>query len=142
MITQREAPGAGLARTVWGRRRVIGAAALALAALVLFVSVPAYSAFDSIYSLAWGQELLHGQLPSFDAYRAPTQHPLWVALTTVLATLGEDGSRAVVGVCVAAFVALVIGGFRLANALFGEVVGWIFAALLLSRLDYGFLAAR
>ncbi|MDA0161897.1 hypothetical protein OM076_16605 [Solirubrobacter ginsenosidimutans] len=142
MITQREASGAGLALTVWGRRRLIAAAALALAALALFVSVPAYSAFDSIYSLAWGQELLHGRLPSFDAYRAPTQHPLWVAITTVLATLGEDGSRAVVGVCVAAFVALVIGGFRLANALFGEVVGWIFALLLLSRLDYGFLAAR
>ena len=83
-----------------------------------------------------------GELPSFDAYRAPTQHPLWVGLTTVLATLGEDGSRAVVGVCVAGFVALVIGGFRFANAVFGEVVGWIFALLLLSRLDYGFLAAR
>jgi Dolichyl-phosphate-mannose-protein mannosyltransferase len=129
-------------RAVWHHRRGLGAAALALAALALFVSVPAYSAFDSIYSLVWGQELLHGELPSFDAYRAPTQHPLWVALTTVLAALGEDGSRAVVGVCVAGFVALVIGGFRLASAIFGEVVGWVFALLLLSRLDYGFLAAR
>jgi hypothetical protein len=127
---------------VWRRRRLIAAAALALGALVLFVTVPAYSAFDSIYSLVWGQELLRGELPSFDAYRAPTQHPLWVALTTVLALLGEDGSRAVVGVCVAGFVALVIGGYRFAAALFGEVVGWIFALLLLSRLDYGFLAAR
>jgi hypothetical protein len=127
---------------LWQRRRTLAAAALALAALVLFVAVPAYSAFDSIYSLVWGQELLHGELPSFDAYRAPTQHPLWVALTTVFAAFGEDGSRAVVGVCVAGFVALVIGGFRFANALFGEIVGWIFALLLLSRLDYGFLAAR
>jgi hypothetical protein len=93
------------APAVWRHRRGLGAAALALAALALFVSVPAYSAFDSISSLVWGQELLHGELPSFDAYRAPTQHPLWVALTTVLATLGEDGSRAVVGVCVAGFVA-------------------------------------
>ncbi|WP_028065354.1 hypothetical protein [Solirubrobacter soli] len=139
MIETRRPPAA---LAVWRHRRGLGAAALALAALALFVSVPAYSAFDSIYSLVWGQELLHGELPSFDAYRAPTQHPLWVALTTVLATLGEDGSRAVVGVCVAGFVALVIGGFRFATAVFGEVVGWIFALLLLSRLDYGFLAAR
>ncbi len=139
MIATRQAPAA---MAVWRRRRLIAAGALALAALVLFVRVPAYSAFDSIYSLVWGQELLRGEMPSFDAYRAPTQHPLWVALTTVLALLGEDGSRAVVGICVAGFVALVIGGFRFASALFGEVIGWVFALLLLSRLDYGFLAAR
>src|SRR3954468_14126353 len=47
-----------------------------------------------------------------------------------------------VGICVAGFVALIIAGFRFAAAVFGEVVGWIFALLLLSRLDYGFLAAR
>ena len=47
-----------------------------------------------------------------------------------------------VGVCVAGFVALIIAGFRFAAALFGEPVGWICALLLLSRLDYGFLAAR
>ena len=128
--------------TLWRRRRLLAAAALALASLVAFVAVPAYSAFDSIYSLAWGQDILHGRLPSFDAYRAPTQHPLWVAMTTVLALFGEDGSRLVVGVCVAGFVALVCGGFRLAEAIFGEVVAWVFALLLLSRLDYGFLAAR
>ena len=139
MIATRQAPAA---LAVWRRRRLIAAAALALAALALFVTVPAYSAFDSIYSLVWGQELLRGELPSFDAYRAPTQHPLWVALTTVLAPLGEAGSRAVVGVCIAGFVALVIGGFRLGTAVFGEAVGWIFALLLLSRLDYGFFAAR
>jgi hypothetical protein len=131
-----------VAAGIWRRRRLIGAGVLALAALALFVRVPAFAAFDSIYSLVWGQELLHGELPSFDAYRAPTQHPLWVALTTVLALLGEDGSRAVVGICVAGFVALVIGGFRFASAIFGEPVGWVFALLLLSRLDYGFLAAR
>ena len=34
------------------------------------------------------------------------------------------------------------GGFRFAKAVFGEPVGWICALLLLSRLDYGFLAAR
>ena len=128
--------------SLWRRRGPIAAAALALAALVAFVTVPAYSAFDSIYSLVWGQDLLRGEKPTFDAYRAPTQHPLWVALSTLLAPLGEDASRAIVGVCVAGFVALVCGGFRFAKAVFGEPVGWICALLLFSRLDYGFLAAR
>ena len=126
----------------WRERRWIAAAALALAAAAAFVAVPAYSAFDSIYSLVWGQELLHGREPSFEAYRAPTQHPLWVALSVLLAPLGEDASRAIVGICVAAFVALIVGGFRFAAAVFNEPVGWICALLLLSRLDYGFLAAR
>jgi hypothetical protein len=131
-----------LISSAWRRRRLIAAAALAVAAAVAFAAVPAYSAFDSIYSLVWGQELLNGRHPSFDAYRAPTQHPLWVAVGTLFAPLGEAGSRAVVGVCVVGFVALIIGGFRFAAALFGEPVGWICALLLLSRLDYGFLAAR
>ena len=128
--------------SLWRRRGPIAAAALALAALAAFVAVPAYSAFDSIYSLVWGQDLLRGEKPTFDAYRAPTQHPLWVALSTLLAPLGEDASRVIVGVCVAGFVALVCGGFRFAKAVFGEPVGWICALLLFSRLDYGFLAAR
>jgi hypothetical protein len=59
--------------TLWRRRGAIAAAALALAAQVAFVTVPAYSAFDSIYSLVWGQDLLRGERPTFDAYRAPTQ---------------------------------------------------------------------
>jgi hypothetical protein len=58
---------------IWRRRGWIAAAALSLAAAVVFAAVPAYSAFDSIDSLVWGQDLLHGRRPSFDAYRAPTQ---------------------------------------------------------------------
>ena len=104
--------------------------------------VPAYSAFDSIYSLVWGQDCCTAGCRRFDAYRAPTQHPLWVALTTVLALLGEDGSRLVVGVCVAGSSRSWSAASGFAKAIFGEVVGWVFALLLLSRLDYGFLAAR
>ena len=131
-----------LATSAWRRRRLIAAVGLALAALVAFLAVPAYSAFDSIYSLVWGQEILRGELPSFDAYRAPTQHPLWVALSAVLAPFGDGASRLFVGVCVAGFVALVLGFFRLAEKVFNEPIAWIAALLLLSRLDYGFFAAR
>ncbi len=131
-----------LAASAWRRRRLIAAVALAAAALVAFLAVPAYSAFDSIYSLVWGQEILRGELPSFDAYRAPTQHPLWVALSAVLAPFGDGASRLFVGVCVAGFVALVLGFFRLAERVFNEPIAWIAALLLLSRLDYGFFAAR
>lgn len=126
----------------WRRRRLVAAIALTVSCAVAWVAVPAYAAFDSIYSLVWGQEVARGQLPSLEAYRAPTQHPLWVALSAVLAPLGEGADRILVGVCILSFAALVIGFFRLAEATTNEPVAWIAALLLLSRLDYPFLAAR
>ena len=32
--------------------------------------------YDSLYALLWAQEIWDGALPGFDAYRAPTEHPL------------------------------------------------------------------
>ena len=54
--------------------------ALALGVLVAFFLYPTYPNYDSYYSLIWGRELIHGQSPSFDVYRAPTEHPLAVFL--------------------------------------------------------------
>jgi hypothetical protein len=127
---------------LWRARRPVAAAALALAAAVAFLAIPAYSAFDSIWSLVWGQEIAHGRMPSFDAYRAPTEHPLWVAVSVLLAPLGDAGSRALVGLCVAGWVALVIAAFRLAAATLGEAAAWVAAVLVASRLDYAFFAIR
>lgn len=115
---------------------------LAVAALAGFLIYPTYSNYDSLYSLLWGRELLHGSLPSFEAYRAPTQHPLWVAICVPLAALGLPGDRVLLGLCVLSFVAMVAGMYRLGKVCFGWVVGLVAALLLLSRLDLGFLAAR
>ena len=75
------------------RRRSVPWPWLALAGLIIGTTVgffvrPTFPNYDSYYSLLWGREVLHGTLPSFDAYRAPTQHPLWVAA----------GSRASAGI--------------------------------------------
>ena len=51
-------------------------AALCVLAVVGFFTWVTYPNYDSYYSLLWGDELLHGHLPSFEAYRAPTEHPL------------------------------------------------------------------
>jgi len=126
----------------WPRWEALGLAALTIAALAGFFVYPTYSEYDSLYSLLWGRELLHGTLPSFDAYRAPTQHPLWVAICVPLAALGQDGNRILLGLCVLSFVALVAGMYKLGKESFGWVVGLVGALLLLSRLDFPFLAAR
>ena len=66
--------------------------------------VPTYPNYDAYYHLVWGRELLDGQKPSFEAYQAPTEHPLYLALAAALAQLvGADADRALV--LVAALVA-------------------------------------
>lgn len=120
-----------------------GFALLCAGALIGYLVYPTYPNYDSAYSLIWGRELLDGILPSFDAYRAPTQHPLAVALGAVLSLLGEDAApRAWLLLSVASFCALVAGVYRLGRAAFGPWVGAVAALLVCSRLDYAFLAAR
>src|SRR3954471_1863066 len=129
------------------RRRPVPWPALALAALALgtlvgFVVRPTFPNYDSYYSLLWGREVLHGTLPSFDAYRAPTEHPLAISFGAVLSLVGDDADRIMVGATFASFVILAAGMYRLGRASFGMVSGLIAAALLCTRFDFPFLAAR
>ena len=83
--------------------------ALILATIAGTLVYPTYSNYDSTYSLIWGRELLNGDLPSFDAYRAPTQHPLAVVFGAVMALFGYWGDRLLVFATLASFVVLVAG---------------------------------
>jgi hypothetical protein len=117
-------------------------AALFVATLVGFVVYPTFPNYDSYYSLLWGRELLHGIKPSFDGYRTPTEHPLAVAFGALLSLLGDPGDRVMVGATLASFVVLAAGLYRLASASFGTLVGLAAAALVCTRFDFPFLAAR
>jgi hypothetical protein len=117
-------------------------ALLALATLVGFFVYPTYPNYDSLYSLIWGKEVLHGQMPQFAVYRGPTEHPLAIAFGALMSLFGTGGDRLMVGVTLASFVALAAGLYRLAAAAFTPLVGVIAAALLCTRFDFAFLAAR
>src|SRR3954452_25434922 len=96
------------------RRRSVPWPALALTGLIIgtavgFVVRPTFPNYDSYYSLLWGREVLHGTLPSFDAYRAPTEHPLAIAFGAVLSLVGDDADRIMVGATFASFVVLAAG---------------------------------
>jgi hypothetical protein len=123
------------ARRLW-RLELAALCLLGAGAFVGFLIYPTYPNYDSLYSLLWGHDLDGGDLPSFDAYRAPTQHPLWVALGVLLDPFGTSADRVMLGITVASFVALVAGVYRLGK------VGLVAAALLLTRLDLPFFAAR
>jgi hypothetical protein len=117
-------------------------AALGLTTLVGFVVYPTYPNYDSYYSLLWGREVLHGHLPSFEVYRGPTEHPLAIAFGAVLSVLGRGADRVLVGLTLATFLVLVWGVYRLGRVAFTPLVGGIAAALVCTRFDFPFLAAR
>jgi hypothetical protein len=134
-------------------RRAEWAAAggLALAAVLWWLLVPTYPAYDAYWHLVWGRELMGGELPSFEVYAAPTQHPLYVVAAALLGLVGEFADRLLVLAGLLSLVALVCGVWRLARQLFGVwpaalsalFVGSSFAFLLYAvraYVDVPFLA--
>lgn len=120
----------------------IGMGLLALAALVGFVVYPTYPNYDSYYSLLWGRELLAFDALSFQAYRAPTEHPLAIAFGALLTPIGDSADRVMVAFTVISFLALVAALYALGKTAFTPLVGAVAAALLVTRFDFPFLAAR
>jgi hypothetical protein len=120
----------------------VGLGVLVLAAVVFFVAYPTYPNYDSYYSLLWGRELLGFDPLSFEAYRAPTEHPLAIAFGALLAPLGDVADRVLVGFAVLSFIGLVAGIYALGKTAFTPLVGFAAAALLATRFDFPFLAAR
>jgi len=120
----------------------IGVAVLLLAAVVGFLIYPTYPNYDSYYSLLWGRELLSFDQLSFEAYRAPTEHPLAIAFGALLVPLGDVADRVMVAFTVLSFIVLVAGIYTLAKTAFTPLVGFVAAALLVTRFDFPFLAAR
>lgn len=119
-----------------------GALALALGAVVLWALTRTYPNYDSYYHLVWGRELLSGVTPSFEAYAAPTQHPLYVALGALLSLLGEGGDRALVLVCLLSQAALVFGAYRLGSVVFGLWPGLLAGAFVGASASFLLYAAR
>ena len=107
-----------------------------------FFVFPTYPVYDSYYSLLWGRDLLHGNPLVFDGFRYPTEHPLAIAAGAILQLFGGWGDRLWVAMILASFLVLVAGVYRLGRIAATPLVGAIAAALLLTRFDYPFLAAR
>ena len=69
------------------RAEALVVAALAgLARAAAFVT-RTYPNYDAYYHLVWGRELVHGIKPDFQAYSAPTEHPLYIAICAVVSII-------------------------------------------------------
>ena len=123
-------------------RAKLAFAAMCIAALIGFLTIPTYPIYDTQYYLLWGREIVHGQLPSFTAYEAPTEHPLAVAWGTVMSIFGNAELRLSVLCAIASFLLLAWGVYRLTRTAFTPIVAATAVALLLTRFNFMFLAAR
>src|SRR5918998_2152381 len=112
---------------------------LCLGFAVGFFVYPTYPNYDSYYSLLWGREVLDLELPQFEGFRVPTEHPLAIAAGAVLSLFGEVGDRLWIALTFASFLWLVWGVYRLGRVAFTPLVGAIAAALVLTRFDFGVL---
>jgi hypothetical protein len=107
-----------------------------------FLLFPTYPNYDSYYSLLWGREVLDLDTPFFEGFRVPTEHPLAIVAGALLSLVGEVADRIWIALTLATLLVLVWGVYRLAARAFTPVVGLIAAALLVTRFDFAFLAAR
>jgi dolichyl-phosphate-mannose-protein mannosyltransferase len=133
-------PARAVPRTARAEYVVVGA--VALAAVVAWALVPTYPNYDTYYHLVWGRELFDGIKPTFTAYAAPTEHPLFLALCAALGLLGGDADRLVVLVCALSLVVLAWGTYRVGEAVFGRWPGLLGAAFVGSSFAFLLYAAR
>ena len=136
-----------MARRLTKPRFVAGVLAGAVALRLL--AGPGLVNYDTLYTLVWGRQLAHGELPDLEVAIAPTPHPLANLAATLLSPLssievgglhGELAAAAVIGV---AYVALALLGwvvFALGREWFNTAAGVLAAAIVLTRvpvLDFG-----
>src|SRR5215217_2408025 len=116
------------------RRMALPAAACAaIGALIWALYGSGNVGYDTYYALIWGDQLSEGTLPTYEAPRSPTPHPLANLVGLVLTPLGNLADDAMIVITLLSFGALAVAAFALGRALVGCLVGAVFAVVLLTR---------
>ncbi len=111
---------------------MLGAVTVALTARLLHGS--GALGYDALWSLRWGDELLHGIVPAFEAELAPTPHPLANLVSAVLMAAGPDvATSALLALSWLSLGAVAVFVARLGAALFSLPVGLLAGALVATR---------
>jgi hypothetical protein len=92
-----------------------------------------YVGYDGMYTLVWGRDLGHGQVPDLHAPFAPTPHPLLTLAGVVLSPFGSGAPALFQVLVIASFAVVGWAAFELGRNLFSVPVGLVFALILLTR---------
>ncbi|MFP5363067.1 MAG: hypothetical protein ACLGI5_10100 [Thermoleophilia bacterium] len=119
------------------------------AAVLRLLAGPGLVNYDTLYTLVWGRQLAHGEIPDLAVPIAPTPHPLANLGATLLSPLssaetgGLHGELAAAAVVALAYVSLALLGwvvFALGREWFNSAAGVLATAIVLTRvpvLDFG-----
>ena len=106
------------------RRELWWVAGLAVVAVGLWALLRSYPNYDSYYHLVWGRELLSGARPQIEVPDAPTAHPLYIVLCSLLTLVfGEGAERVLVLFCVLSLLGCGWAVMRLGQAVWGTWPG-------------------
>jgi len=114
----------------------------ALAAVAAWALVPTYPDYDAYHHLNWGRGVLESVTPGFEEYAAPTPHPLYLAIATLLSLAGDGADRLLVLFTVLSLVALTAATYALGRALFGRPAGAAAAVFVGSSFAFALYAVR
>ena len=110
-------------------------AAAAVVGLLVFAAFGhTFLNYDSFYALVWGDQLVSGTKPDFEAPVAPTQHPLAIAAGALASPLGDGAEEALLALVILSIGFIAVGLFRLGHELFAWPVGLLAAAIFLTRV--------
>jgi len=127
----------------FSRRELIVLALAVALTIVVWLLTSSYPGYDTYYHLVWGRELFAGQVPTIDAYQAPTAHPLYLLLAAILgATVGDDSAQLMVLICALSLVVCAWAIWRIGRVVFGAWPGIVAALLVATNLTLILYAAR
>ncbi|MEX2194135.1 MAG: hypothetical protein WD844_02515 [Thermoleophilaceae bacterium] len=110
-------------------------ASVCVAAAIFAFFGHAFLNYDSMYALVWGEDIVEGRTPQYDAPVAPTPHPLATAVGAVVAPLGETSAETVfIALVLLGFGALVVALFRLGSESYGVAVGVLAGLIFVTRV--------
>jgi hypothetical protein len=124
------------------RTELVIVGALAAVAILFWALVPTYPNYDAYYHLVWGREIGAGHLPTFEAYQAPTEHPLYLAICWLFGLIGPHADRALVLFTCLCHVAFTYAVYRLGTAIWDRRAGLLSALLAGSSFALLLYAAR
>lgn len=109
---------------------VLVVVALALIARAAYGNIP-LDANDVSWNLVWGESLIEGRLPDYEAFGATTPHPLHIVLAAAGGLFGDDAAISFMqALGFLSHGALIWGVFRLGQAAFSTPVGTVAAVLV------------